>query len=444
MWAARSIPFAPGFAILAVVAWLTGCRPAPPIGVEELRARGVLRAATLYGPTSYYLGPGGPEGVDYELLRAYAQSIGVRLDVTVYPDIPALRAALRDGKADLAAAQLSFDASWGRDGVPARPHYQMPQVWVARRGGPRPRRHADLGGLKVLVRAGSPQWQRARQIQRDVPTLQILTLSQGPAQSLYDQLLNEVADVALVDADEFSIARATRRRLLTAFADPQPRPVQWIAAPQAARLTVSIDQFFATSNGASLLASIMQRAAPAARRVARVMAREFLLLQQTRLPYLLPYFLEAAEQTGLDWRLLAALGYQESQWDPTAISPNGALGLMMLMPQTARALGVEDPFDARANILAGARYLLEERERLPRRIAEPDRTSLALASYNMGRAHLEDARVITQKNGGNPDRWEDVRRFLPLLEETYWYSQVPNGYARGSETVNLVDRVRQF
>jgi membrane-bound lytic murein transglycosylase F len=167
-------------------------------------------------------------------------------------------------------------------------------------------------------------------------------------------------------------------------------------------------------------------------------------MQATRLPPLLPYFEEAAQQSGLDWRLLAALAYQESQWDPTAVSPNGAQGVLMLMPATARSLNVTDSFDARTNILGGARYLAEQRRRLPARISEPDRTYFALAMYNIGLGHVESARVITQKNGANPDRWQDVSNFLPLLEESYWNSQVASGYARGSEAADLVEKVRQY
>jgi membrane-bound lytic murein transglycosylase F len=103
-----------------------------------------------------------------------------------------------------------------------------------------------------------------------------------------------------------------------------------------------------------------------------------------------------------------------------------------------------DPFDPRENIHGGARYFVEVRNKIPARIAEPDRTSMALASYNVGYGHLEDARVITQMRGGNPDRWEDVRRSLPLLAQEGWYSQVKRGYARGWEPVQFERRVRQY
>jgi membrane-bound lytic murein transglycosylase F len=116
----------------------------------------------------------------------------------------------------------------------------------------------------------------------------------------------------------------------------------------------------------------------------------------------------------------------------------------MLMPRTARSLGVTDPYDAEQSILSGARYLAQLRETIPDRIREADRTWMAVAAYNMGYGHLEDARVLTARQGGNADRWIDVRERLTLLSDEFWYLQVKNGYARGWETRLLVDRVQQY
>jgi membrane-bound lytic murein transglycosylase F len=155
-------------------------------------------------------------------------------------------------------------------------------------------------------------------------------------------------------------------------------------------------------------------------------------------------FTEAATQTGIDWRLLAAIGYQESKWNPVAQSEDGALGMMMLTPSTAEAMGIKDRADPRQNIFAGARYFADVRVKIPERIPEPDRTSLALAAYNVGFGHLEDARIITQTRGLNPDSWADVRHVLPLLAQQRWYTQAKRGYARGWEPVQFVDRVQRF
>jgi membrane-bound lytic murein transglycosylase F len=186
--------------------------------------------------------------------------------------------------------------------------------------------------------------------------------------------------------------------------------------------------------------------APAAQRarLPRRLAADFHKHIDTRLPAFRASFELAERETGIAWRLLAALGYQESRWRPSAVSPRGAQGLMMLMPQTATKMGVKNVFEADENILGGARYLAYMKERIPRRIQDPDRTWMAMAAYNIGIGHLEDARIITQMRKKNPDRWSDVRPNLVRLSDPVWHSRVKRGYANGRETVQLVERVSQF
>jgi membrane-bound lytic murein transglycosylase F len=179
-------------------------------------------------------------------------------------------------------------------------------------------------------------------------------------------------------------------------------------------------------------------------RLPRRLAADFRGHIESRLPHLRSSFEAAGQETGLNWRMLAALGYQESRWRPAAVSPRGAQGVMMLMPQTATKMGVKDVFSPDENILAGARYLLYMKERIPKRINDPDRTWLAMAAYNIGIGHLEDARIITQMRKKNPDRWSDVRANLPRLSDPHWHSRVKRGYANGRETAQFVERVSQF
>jgi membrane-bound lytic murein transglycosylase F len=179
-------------------------------------------------------------------------------------------------------------------------------------------------------------------------------------------------------------------------------------------------------------------------RLPRRLAADFHKHIQSRLPHLRGAFEAASRETGLSWKMLAALGYQESRWRPAAVSPRGAQGVMMLMPITARKMGVSNVFSPDENIMGGARYLLYMKERIPKRIRDPDRTWLAMAAYNIGIGHLEDARIITQMRKKNPDRWSDVRTHLPRLSDPVWHTRVKHGYANGRETAQFVERVTQF
>jgi membrane-bound lytic murein transglycosylase F len=173
-------------------------------------------------------------------------------------------------------------------------------------------------------------------------------------------------------------------------------------------------------------------------------SRNFLGHVQTRLPKYVDWFQEAATLHDVDWRLLAAMGYQESKWDPSAVSYTGVRGLMQLTEDTAALIRAGNRLDPRSSIFGGARYLASLIRKVPPRIPEPDRTWFAVAAYNVGFGHVEDARILAQQAGRNPDRWEDVREFLPLLAQERWYTRTQRGYARGWEPVAYVDNVQAY
>jgi membrane-bound lytic murein transglycosylase F len=179
-------------------------------------------------------------------------------------------------------------------------------------------------------------------------------------------------------------------------------------------------------------------------RLPKRLAHDFHNHIETRLPHLRSSFEAAGRETGFNWKMLAALGYQESRWRPAAVSPKGAQGVMMLMPLTATKMGVKNVFSPDENIMAGSRYLAYMKERIPKRIRDPDRTLLAMAAYNIGIGHLEDARIITQMRKKNPDSWADVRANLHRLSDPAWHKRVKRGYANGRETAEFVERVSQF
>jgi len=119
-------------------------------------------------------------------------------------------------------------------------------------------------------------------------------------------------------------------------------------------------------------------------------------------------------------------------------------GLMMLTQNTARHVGIKNRLDPEQSILGGARYFKQVLKKIPERIPQPDRTWLALAAYNVGFGHLEDARKITEINDGDPDKWIDVKKNLPLLSRKKWYKKTRHGYARGYEPVKYVENIRKY
>jgi membrane-bound lytic murein transglycosylase F len=363
----------------------------------------------------------------------------------MYPvaDVRAMQAELAAGRADIAAAQLTADAGWTRVGDATRPYEQIPQLIVYREGKTHPRGTPQIESSRLTVRAGSPQERMLERQRRTVaPKLTWIATAPSSADPLGDVTTGQ-ADYALVDAREFSFAHHIYPDIDVGFAMPGSRPTQWIVRRGSRDLLQQINQFFASFIESGGLAALESQSSGDTRPFEYEESRVFHEHVVERLPHFQPLFAEASTQTGIDWRLLAAIGYQESKWNPAAASEDGALGLMMLTPDTAVAMGIKDRSDPRQNIFAGARYFATIHVKIPERIPEPDRTWLALAAYNVGFGHLEDARIITQARGLNPDSWTDVRKELPLLAQERWYTRAKRGYARGWEPVQFVDRVQR-
>ncbi len=430
-----------GIAVLLLA--LSGCTQ-PPAALEKIRKRGELRVVTLNLPTCYYLGAQGPEGLEFELAREFASQLGVTLVIYPVASEHAMQTEIARGHADIAAAQITADTGWHLAGTPAPPYARIPQLVVYRRDGVRPRGTLQFESAKLAVRAASPQERILEQLQRTVePSLHWVETAPTSADPLEDVDSGD-ADYAIIDAREFSFAHHLYPDVEIGFALPQDRPVQWVVRPGAPDLVEAVQRFFRVLQESGRVVRLMQQATGDTREFAYEESVEFQSHLADRLPRYRAWFEQAAVRSGIDWRLLAAIGYQESKWDPVAQSGYGASGLMMLTADTAQAMGIKDRNDPQQNIFAGARYLASVRTKIPGRIPEPDRTWFMVAAYNVGFGHLEDARVLTQSLGGNPDSWADVRRQLPHLAEERFYRRAKRGYARGWEPVQFVDRVQRY
>lgn len=421
----------------------TGCTPSNS-RLEQIRARHQLRVATLNQPTTYYLGAHGAQGYEYRLASAFAERLGVQLVVLPLADIGELREALASGAADIVAAQLTADDSWRNSSMVSNTYRNVTQLVIQQRGARLARNIDDLRGKRLVVSEESPQLQLLTDLRgKNAPYLNWTELRREQADPL-EWVASDDADCAIVDDSDFRFAQFTNPGTVVAFELPQKRSMQWMLPASAPELRDAVNRFFRDSERSGVLAKIEQESRDEVRNFEYLEAQQYQTDIAARLPALQAQFADAAQKYGLDWRLVAAVGYQESKWLADAQSDSGAKGIMMLTSGTAANLGVKDRSDASQSILGGAEYLARVREMIPARIPEPDRTWFALAAYNVGYGHLEDARVLAQSQGRNPDRWPDVKQALPLLAEERWYRTTKRGYARGWEPVKFVDQVQGF
>ncbi|MDX1460688.1 MAG: membrane-bound lytic murein transglycosylase MltF [Xanthomonadales bacterium] len=432
------------FSAIVLLPFLTSGHDAPD-RVEQIERRGSLTMLTRNGASTYFLGAEGETGPEYELVAAFADHLGVNVEVRIADAFSSLADMLQSGQGDLIAANLTRTPQREQQFRFGPDYAEAETVVVYRRGTQRPRSLSDLVGQRIAVIAGTSYEEYLEQAAADLPELEWESLDGVGMEDMLLAVSEGRIDATLVDSNILDINQHFYPSVRLGFKLAETSPQAWaFVRDRDVSLIREAEAFFESAESSGLLASVEKRFFDRDNSLDQVGMFQFLRQVRNRLPQLLPIFQEVAEFYELDWRLLAAMGYQESHWDPDAQSRTGVRGIMMLTRRTASQLGINNRLDPRQSIEGGARYLIRMWDRIPDRIPEPDRTWMALAAYNMGWGHLEDARVLTQRNGGDPDRWEDVSETLPLLMQKQYYQQTRYGYARGLEAQRYVHNIRNY
>ncbi len=431
--------------LMILFAVLLGTCSEPRSLLDEVRALGELRVVTRNHPTTYYTGPEGPEGPEYELIEGFARFLGVELLLQTSDRFTELLPTVERGEAHIAAAGISVTPEREKR-VDFGPGYQeVTEQLIYKLGTGKPKGFDDLAGKRLEVVSGTSYVETLGHIQQ---TNRDLVWTENPhveVAELLKQVSGEAIDYTIADSTVFSVYRNQVPDIRVAFDIGDSKELAWAFPKRYDRsLIEQAERYFVFIRGNGDLKRILDRYYGPTSRFDYVGTLTFIRHYEHRLTGYQPSFKRAAELTGIDWRLLASIGYQESHWDPEAVSPTGVRGLMMLTKRTAGALGITDRIDPEQSILGGAMYFRRLKERIPAEVKEPDRTWFALAAYNVGYDHLKDARTIVRLQGGNPDRWVDVKQALPLLAEQKWHSQLPGGYARGWEPVQYVENIRTY
>lgn len=413
---------------------------------QRILDSGKLRVLTLPGPLTYVPdGPVGPTGLEYDLLARFAKKMGVTLEIEAAADTATLLPRLLRGDAHLVAAGLSSDLD-RKDLVFSEPIYEIKYQVVYLRGTPKPRRIADLVGRHVEVVARSDEARRLASLRGQYPGLKWKETRDKDAEQLLVEVWEGLIPYTVADSITVANVRQHYPDLQIAFDLSAGEPAAWaFSARDHEGLPDIAGAFIRDMQRSGELKRLLEHYSGVASKgynYANLTAYRRQI--GSALPQYEDLFREAGGQQSLDWRMLAALSYQESQWNPKAVSPTGARGLMQLTGQSAQHTGVSDRENARQSVTGGARILREFRDQLPERIPEPDRTWMALAAYNVGIGHVHDARALTQKAGRNPDHWTDVQDFLLTLSDPEVAKATRYGQARGGEAVTLVNRVRAY
>jgi len=431
--------------LCAILLASTSCNQFTPRDeLETIKNRGVLRVLIRNNATCYFEGPQGLAGFEYDLVKSFADHLDVKVRCVVTDSFNEMIPALLRGEADLIAAGFTVTENRMRRVAFGPPYMEVQQQVVGRRGGPSPSDIGDLIGHPLWVNAGTSYEERLKELKSQYPGLSWLPVSGYETEEILEMVWRGIIPLTIADSNIVAVNRRYYPQLRIHFAIQEGEQLAWAVHPQHNRLLAAVEHWFAQTSTSALLQKLKQHYYGHLKVFDYVDLVKYHRRLRHRLPRYENYFKTAAGKHGLDWKLVAAQSYQESHWDPQAVSFTGVRGIMMLTQDTAASLGVESRLDPRQSIEGGARYLALMHERIGDRVPEPDRTYMALAAYNVGWGHLEDARALAKRLDKDPDNWQDVSTTLPLLRQKKYYRSLPHGYARGTEPVRYVNRIKTY
>ncbi|WP_193331249.1 membrane-bound lytic murein transglycosylase MltF [Pseudoalteromonas ulvae] len=428
--------------LLSLVVLISCSKQETPTQLQKINQQNKIRIGFLVGQSTYYLSGDGEEGFEYELAAAFADFLGVELEVVPFFSLSDLFPRLNNNNIDIVASGLTINKNRLESFRFAPEYRSISQKLVFKQGNVRPRNFAQIkGNLTVLAKSSHVDSLRKAQLRfNDLTWLETDEMDEA---ELLQQVIDGEVDYTIADSNTLALFRRYHPELSIGFSVTRSDPVAWmLKKDNDDSLYALLVEFFGEAQQTGLIHELEEKYFGHVRQFNYINTLSFINSVKTTLPKYQPWFEEYA--LDLDWRLLAALSYQESMWDPKAKSPTGVRGIMMLTRPTAKHVGVTNRLEPEQNIKGGAIYLSRLLSRIPDRIPSPDNLWFALAAYNVGWGHVNDARILTQKDGADADKWAEVKKRLPLLIKKRYYRTTKYGYARGDVAVTYVDNIRRY
>ena len=438
---------------------LAGCDKAPvppPVPPAPIVKKDhVISFVTMNSPNTYYVnGDNESAGLEYDLAKLFVKEVNKdpyfkdsQLKLIVANHIDQVIPAVLHSKADIAAADISVTEARKKQINFTIPYHDVQQqvVYNKTSGNKPPKNLKDLVGLNIVVPTGTSFAERLTKLHALEPGLKWQERDDADSEQLINEVALGDAEYTIADSHLIAILQNYHPNLGVAFAIGEPEKIAWALSKNAdPKLLKKANEFFVKIKINGTLRNLIDRYHGNAKRLKPLDIKTFLMNSNKLLPKYVHLFKQAQDITGIDWRLLAAISYQESHWDTFNTSPTNVRGLMMLTEATADQMGVTDRLDPKQSIPAGAKYIKLQIETVPERVPEPDRTYMALASYNIGYAHVEDARVLAQRLKLNPNSWADVKKTLLMLNNPNYYVNAKYGYCGCGQPIIFVESIRSY
>ncbi|MEO1937320.1 MAG: membrane-bound lytic murein transglycosylase MltF [Sulfurimonas sp.] len=419
-----------------------------PTLLHKIKKSKELHVVLLNAPSTYYIGNEGPQGFEYDLLKAYADYLGVRLKITPAHTVKEALQLSKNKEVHITSAALAKTPSRQKKYHFGPSYFEVQEQVICNRGmlgsSKFPRDVEDLEGLSIMVGEDTSYSENLQKLKNDGFDINFSTTSEYSTEELLEMVAKHEIDCTVADSNIYALNLKFFPEISLAFSISGREQLAWLLPKDAKELEADMYTWLNDFNQKGKMTQLKDHYYSYVLFFDYYNTKMFYKRIKSRLPKYKKYFQEAAERFDIPWTLLASLSYQESHWNPKAKSFTGVRGLMMLTKKTAKILGVKNRLDPKQSIIGGTRHLKQMIKFVPKELEGEDRLKFALAAYNIGMGHIHDAQTLATKLGLNPNSWRDLKIVLPLLSQKRYYRTLKYGYARGSEPVKYVEAIYNY
>jgi membrane-bound lytic murein transglycosylase F len=411
--------------------------------LEEIIRSGHITVVTLNSPYCYYRYRKQNQGFEYDLAAEFAKYLGVELSIWVSDRRENLIPDLLDGKGDFIAANFSMTMQHADEMGYSDGYLPIKHEFVIPRGQEPINSPQDLAGKTIHVEQGSSHQADLESLRLKGIGIQIVTHPTLTADELIGEVEDKKIDMTIADHHIAMLNRRYYPKIIIGGTLNDLDEYRWGFPQQAWALAFRINHFLSVIKANGKFFEIFNHYFEDVGSFDYLDIRTFHHRMESLLPTYRHWIEEAASKHGFDWRLIAAQIYQESHFDPEAISQDGAYGLMQITAGTGECFGVKDLFDPEENIRAGTGHLKNLYEFYDK-AEDPDRLFIALSAYNIGQGHIKDARDLARSKNLNPEKWASLAETLLLLEQPDFSQNALYGFCRGTEPVVYIQQIKVY
>ncbi|WP_151900964.1 membrane-bound lytic murein transglycosylase MltF [Sulfurimonas hydrogeniphila] len=416
--------------------------------LDTIRENKTLNVVLLNAPSTYYIGPDGPQGFEYDLLQSYAEHLGVDLNITTAHTVKEAIALSKNPNIHITSASLSKTPHREKKFHFGPSYFEVEEQVICNRGMLRgsnfPRNVEELAGLNIMVGADTSYSETIKSLQADGYEINATTTSEYSTEELLEKVAKHDIDCTIADSNIYALNLRYFPEIALAFSISKREQLAWLLPKNAKELEADMYAWLNDYNQKGKMTQLKDHYYSYILFFDYYNTKMFYKRMKSRLPKYEKYFKYAAKRFDIPWTLLASVSYQESHWNAKAKSFTGVRGLMMLTQRTAKMLGVKNRLNPKESVIGGTRHLKQMIKFVPKEVEGENRLKFALAAYNIGMGHIKDAQKLAKKLGLNPNIWSDLKIVLPLLSQKKYYRTLKYGYARGAEPVKYVESIYNY